>query len=1279
MNVTTASKESGSTVIDSYEMENRVSTNALITPTFKKSTIQQPSTTNADTETLETKATSKYSTITVPYSIPTSKSKGIAADTESSGDDQHSPEQIQRPTVVMQSDENYSPSQSSNPTRVNTVSEMTKIPEYVPTTENVMQSKNYSETISSNPTSHSTKEKSASSESLQQLSTQQNNIDTNMNATINQARIHGVTTPYNRSPTISSSEGNRPVSSYYTSGSIDTETTTEGPEDVVTTAVDQKNKANTDKTPTESMNNSWTSTSSASKDTTTNTGYYPSTTSSITDSKLASGIPVQTYSPDQTTVSQKTYTGKTNADSTSTKISNGQSPTQEGSGDSDLETTTTSSDTSTELATQPIRVTGIEPQTMPSNMPTFSKIPVTTASHESIESPLNTNSGTDSGYTPKVTTKRVSTVIPSITGSPNEESSGEAPSVEENTSANASSSSDETTQATNPTESASWSTAKENRTEPTSLSSVSTDLGSEMSTQATQPTAAFTETTSIATSSQVTESNKQSKSMTGIPVQTFQNEQTANTNNNGNTESPSLTTENVSSTITNSPKTSASTLNEASSGEAPTTEHGTKPNALSQTLSDAAITQTANQINEDKETSTQVTQPTTVFTEIPSIATSDQLTETTTQGKSMTGIPVQTLQTGKTESAYTKEPSSNQNSVITTRDSSAGSTSTQKPTIPQVVDSRLSGGNEGSGEQTAYASDDNNLPELAPSDTSESKEQVSTGTIKPTTLKESEYQKQPSYDPYKSYEEYLQAYYNSLNAWNNNKDGANLQSGWQKPSIDEQSNATEQPSSESGTPVSEKTIAKVSENNQSPTVKYENPSYDSIESSGFYAVDEQQKDTSEQNNAEKAQYISDGAAKVYTNSYNPTKKSTIVFSENESKTMSNSILNKNEKPSDSLPDNNKELQNDKNHREASLIDATGTPPPSSMIKKRSTSLPDEDSYTMATTQVQTTPTSVKIDDNATSDDTNVTASSTSNTGDQTYNNYVNEWRSYLMSMQEWINQYMVPLEHHKMQLHPEKHPTYGMYPKDDPDYDQKREIESYFNELEEWEVRNNVGKILQFPTVFPTTNQLQEIKPLKQIVEPSDVNGTSASPAVSGSYLNDNLQTTAHPTIARKELYFSASSSVGSIQVSSGSVKPATEATELKEKEAPPENPTERSSPSRIKDLVVQRISSVRPVGLTDVTTQALDSRVKSGSATENPTTSQIKDVVASEIPRIAPLVVEEDSEYRYTTESNLKKLTTPAYSEETSATEIPSTVASTSMNEVKGKEIDKIGMIKMF
>ena len=60
--------------------------------------------------------------------------------------------------------------------------------------------------------------------------------------------------------------------------------------------------------------------------------------------------------------------------------------------------------------------------------------------------------------------------------------------------------------------------------------------------------------------------------------------------------------------------------------------------------------------------------------------------------------------------------------------------------------------------------------------------------------------------------------------------------------------------------------------------------------------------------------------------------------------------------------------------------------------------------------------------------------------------YVYNWSKYLEGIQNWINKYMVPVEHHNITLHPDAHPTLNP---NGTNY--QHEYEEYLNSIERWE------------------------------------------------------------------------------------------------------------------------------------------------------------------------------------------------------------------------------------
>ena len=76
-----------------------------------------------------------------------------------------------------------------------------------------------------------------------------------------------------------------------------------------------------------------------------------------------------------------------------------------------------------------------------------------------------------------------------------------------------------------------------------------------------------------------------------------------------------------------------------------------------------------------------------------------------------------------------------------------------------------------------------------------------------------------------------------------------------------------------------------------------------------------------------------------------------------------------------------------------------------------------------------------------------------------YYDYVYNWKRYLQEIQNWVNRYMVPIEHRNISVHPDLHPTFAQ-----SSSRYQSEYEQYLANLEQWEAKNRVNQLLGIST-----------------------------------------------------------------------------------------------------------------------------------------------------------------------------------------------------------------------
>ena len=148
-----------------------------------------------------------------------------------------------------------------------------------------------------------------------------------------------------------------------------------------------------------------------------------------------------------------------------------------------------------------------------------------------------------------------------------------------------------------------------------------------------------------------------------------------------------------------------------------------------------------------------------------------------------------------------------------------------------------------------------------------------------------------------------------------------------------------------------------------------------------------------------------------------------------------------------------------------------------------------------------------------------------------YYDYVYNWKRYLQEIQNWVNRYMVPIEHRNISVHPDLHPTFAQ-----SSSRYQSEYEQYLANLEQWEAKNRVNQLLGISTTpkSPSSVTFSALRPYprpnieSQIKQPNNTDEYKYSTAAASNNAtetkSDSLaepnQKTQHPEEALKQVFF---------------------------------------------------------------------------------------------------------------------------------------------------------------
>ena len=101
-----------------------------------------------------------------------------------------------------------------------------------------------------------------------------------------------------------------------------------------------------------------------------------------------------------------------------------------------------------------------------------------------------------------------------------------------------------------------------------------------------------------------------------------------------------------------------------------------------------------------------------------------------------------------------------------------------------------------------------------------------------------------------------------------------------------------------------------------------------------------------------------------------------------------------------------------------------------------------------------------------------------------YYDYVYNWKRYLQEIQNWVNRYMVPIEHRNISVHPDLHPTFAQ-----SSSRYQSEYEEYLANLEQWEAKNRVNQLLGISTTpkSPSSVKFSTLRPYPRPIIESQI------------------------------------------------------------------------------------------------------------------------------------------------------------------------------------------------